>query len=349
VAPSFGGTAHPPGDTWRTCVPPAPTHLPQEPPVPTRIRSSIALAHNLLCPSCRHTQRKAPPVKLRWSHRLAPIVLPLIAAACGGESEAPASKEGNLTSGNTEEAACSALEALPESHKPHWAYHGEEGPSTWGELEGYGACGEGQAQSPINISTADAVPGGAPLEFNNYDRAIPLKLKNNGHALEVAFDADGADDHPCITYEQKKYFLLQLHMHSTSEHTVDGESSLMEVHFVHQAEDGALAVVGVLFDEGEPSGLVQTMLDNEPGAGSIWQCSESVELSAIVPSTRGFYHYDGSLTTPPCSEGLNWFVMSSHQTVSAEQAIAYRSLFHDATTNRPVQELHGRTIEVNLP
>lgn len=284
-------------------------------------------------------------MKLRWS-RVAPLILPLV-AACGGDPSAPATDEGFVTSKT--DAACDGLEELAESDKPHWSYHGAEGPTTWGELEGYGACAEGQAQSPIDISTADAVPGGAPLTFGSYDQAIPLLLKNNGHALEVEYHGNRGEDHPHIIYADKTYHLLQLHFHSTSEHTVDGQSALLEVHFVHRAEDGALAVVGVLFEEGASNETVQTLLDNEPGERQVWECGESLRLDEIIPTTRGFFHYDGSLTTPPCSEGLNWFVMSSRRSASAEQAIAYRGLFHEETTNRPVQPLNGRRVDVHLP
>lgn len=244
---------------------------------------------------------------------------------------------------------CGPLEALPARHGPHWTYHGPEGPGTWGELPGYEACAVGQEQSPINISTADLVPDGAPLAFERYDRAIPLTLKNNGHTLEVGYEGERGEDHPRIVYEGKTYYLLQLHLHSTSEHTLDGEEAIMEVHFVHKAEDGALAVVAVLFDDGTPSGAVQTLLDNEPGVGQFWECSESLQLDAILPSTRGFFHYAGSLTTPPCSEGLNWFVMSSRQTASIGQAGAYLGLFQAQKTNRPVQPLNGRQVELHSP
>lgn len=230
--------------------------------------------------------------------------------------------------------------------KPTWSYHGEgDGPEDWGTLEGYETCGTGTSQTPIDLDPASALASSEPLVFSNYDAAIPLDLLNNGHTLQVNYDGTRSATDPQVTYDGTTYYLLQLHAHSTSEHTLDGASFPFEVHLVHEAADGGLAVIGVLFAEGEADPTLATLLDYNPGHELEVSCEETLTLSDLVPTSSGFCHYSGSLTTPPCTEGLDWFVLTEQRTASAEQEDAWQEAF-EGTTNRPVQDLNGRVVLV---
>ncbi len=230
-----------------------------------------------------------------------------------------------------------------DSSKAPWSYHGElDGEALWGSLPGYGTCGSGSAQSPVDLSAEAVQNGGTPLTFANYDMAIPLELLNNGHTLEVDYTGTQSDQDPHISYDGKTWYLLQFHGHAASEHSVNGQSSPMELHFVHKGTDGSLAVVGLLLDAGDSNPAVETLLQNNPGHSMEISCDLDVSLN-IVPTTSSFLHYSGSLTTPDCAEGVSWFVLDQHGSVSTEQAEAWQETF-EGSTNRSTQPLNGRTL-----
>ena len=153
---------------------------------------------------------------------------------------------------------------------------------------------------------------------------------------------------PSVSYNGTSYYLLQFHAHTTSEHTIAGTSYPMEFHFVHATNATATAqylVVGVMFNIGAESPVLRTMLTQDPGEECIRErLSDQVELGSLLPANRSFYHYSpGSLTTPPCTEGLNWFVMSEALTVGAEQVAEFGRVVH-GRNNRPEQPLSGRMV-----
>jgi carbonic anhydrase len=170
-----------------------------------------------------------------------------------------------------------------------------------------------------------------------------MDLLNNGHTLQVNHTGTRSASDPQITFAGETYWLLQFHAHSTSEHTIDGVHSPFEMHFVHQSASGGLAVVGVLMDEGAPDAALEQMFSQNPGHEAGVTCEDPIALDAEVPTGSGFYHYSGSLTTPPCSEGVEWFVLDQHGTVSAAQVEEWATEF-EGTTNRPVQPLNGREV-----
>jgi len=262
-----------------------------------------------------------------------------LAAAAPGCSD---DNDGNGGVGAGPNAVCEAPEEHPhDPSQPEWSYTGsDDGPEHWGDLPGYELCGTGNEQTPIDILTTNTMQITEPLVFEGYDTKIPLVELDNGHTLECLHEEQTSD--PRITYAGKTYHLIQFHGHSTSEHLVDGQSFGYELHLVHQADDKSLAVVGILFELGPESELVATLLEHDPGHEKQTTCSLDIDLGSVIPS-GGFYHYNGSLTTPACGEGVSWFVMKSHHTISAEQVAAYQEIF-GGPTNRPVNPLGDRIV-----
>ncbi len=139
------------------------------------------------------------------------------------------------------------------------------------------------AQAPIDIVDALTVTSNKELMFVNYDKMIPIRLLDNGHTLQVNYTSAMSAGDPQITYDGKTYYLLQFHWHSTSEHTMAGGAALFEVHFVHKAKDGALAVVGVLFRDGEENDVLEHLMMVNPGHDKESTCSDAVELEDLLP------------------------------------------------------------------
>lgn len=268
------------------------------------------------------------------------FVAPLFGGCIGfGLKESADSKDESSTADICE----APVEHPHDSSKAIWSYHGEtDGPEQWGSLPGYETCGTGEGQSPIDLTENDQKPGTLPLTFTGYDKAIPLELLNNGHTLELDYTGSQSATDPQISYDGKTWYLIQFHGHSTSEHTIEGQSSPFELHFVHKATDGSLAVVGLLLEAGEENGVLSTLLTHNPGHEMETSCDLTVTL-ADVPTSSGFLHYSGSLTTPDCSEGVSWFVLTEHGTVATEQASEWQTEF-GGTTNRPTQPLHDRVV-----
>ena len=241
-----------------------------------------------------------------------------------------------------------ASESHDEDHAVHWGYDANDGPAVWGSMDdAWRACAKGREQSPIDLTDATNIelpaveihtPSEQEVEVLN--QAGVIHELDNGHTIQI-----NARTGETMTVGDKTYALVQFHFHAPSEHTVDGNHFPMEMHFVHQAEDGALAVVGVLIDEGAPNpGIVPlwTHLPEGPGAET------TIEIPAgfadhIFPGVgTGFYHYDGSLTTPPCSEGVEWYIRKTPTQLSKDQIATFTAVYDH--NNRPVQVLNERTL-----
>jgi carbonic anhydrase len=219
---------------------------------------------------------------------------------------------------------------------PHFSYSGATGPEHWGELSAsYAACSKGHEQSPVDIpSSAPLNP--ASIKFNYQPSA--LTIFNNGHTIRANIDKGST-----IEIEGKTYTLLQFHFHDTSEHTMNGQAAPMEVHFVHQSADGELAVVGAMINRGAASAAYASVLAHMPTTEGEPEMISGVTIDPanMLPADRTYYRYEGSLTTPPCTEAVNWFVLHGGLTFSDAQIAAYAALFpNDA---RPVQPLGSRT------
>jgi len=220
----------------------------------------------------------------------------------------------------------------------HWGYSGDEGPAYWGELSpDYALCADGSAQSPIDIRDASALDLVA-IDFRYGESAN--HIFNNGHTIQVNIDAGSAIVYNGITYE-----LLQFHFHSPSEHTIDGMPAPLEIHFVHQdPNSGNLAVVGILLTEGESENEAYAVVfDHLPAqVGEPEAAGEPIALAALLPEARTFYTYQGSLTTPPCSEIVRWLLLDTPVELSAQQIAAFTAIYDGNA--RPVQPLGARDL-----
>ncbi len=218
----------------------------------------------------------------------------------------------------------------------HWGYSGTEAPQHWGCLsEAYRPCSEGVEQSPVNITACE--PGEGPgLAFDYHGQ--PVTARNNGHTVYLDFASGNTLD-----IDGQSYELQGIHYHSPGEHEVEGERFAAELHLVHQDENGRLAVVGLLFRSGSPSASIQSILDAAPHVGDTVDIEEGRLAASYVPDRRGYFTYAGSLTTPPCTEGVRWIVMQSVDTVSQEQVDALQAIT-GGPNNRPVQPIGDRAI-----
>jgi len=232
----------------------------------------------------------------------------------------------------------------------HWDY---SEPEKWHTLSpAFSSCEAtpSSSQSPIDITNTTTIKKLRDLEadFDSY----PLNVENNGHTIQVNYAPGSTTE-----INGEKYYLLQFHFHTTSEHAVDGQLSPMEIHFVHMNKKGELAVIGVLVKashDGTSNDALATIISNAPEhAGekhALHNDNGHVALDAesLLPNDdiENYYHYSGSLTTPPCSEGVKWYVSSKHIHASHEQIEAFEHIMnHGQPNNRPLQDLNAhRTI-----
>lgn len=219
-----------------------------------------------------------------------------------------------------------------------WGYAGAKGPETWGSLSAdYAACSDGRMQSPIDV--VDAFPAKGPDLVFDY-KPSPLKIVNNGHTVQANYGPGSV-----LTVAGKPFQLLQFHFHAPSEHAIAGSRTPMEVHFVHANAEGSLAVVGVMMQAGSQNDPLAPVFANMPDeAGPEVEVADTtIDASAMLPSEAGAYsHYKGSLTTPPCSEGVNWFVMAKAIEVSTEQIGKFEGIASPSA--RPLQGLNDRLL-----
>ncbi|MEI6327814.1 MAG: carbonic anhydrase family protein [Pseudanabaena sp. ELA645] len=219
---------------------------------------------------------------------------------------------------------------------PHWSYGGAENPTQWGNIsKDFAACELGKNQSPINIKNAIA---SKPANISFDYKPSPLSVVNNGHTIQVNY-AEGST----VTIDGQKYALLQFHFHTPSEHAINAKASAMELHLVHRNAAGQLAVVGVMLNKGKANPLIEEVWQNIPATGKTNTVSDRlIDASGLLPIRKAYYSYDGSLTTPPCSEGVKWNVFVESMTISEEQIQAFEKLYQvDA---RPIQPINNRKV-----
>ena len=216
----------------------------------------------------------------------------------------------------------------------------------WGALSPvYALCKDGVGQSPIALTSGAAGTGGT-WKFNYGSTGLTLahhehvdELVDNGHTIQV-----NVEEGSTLTLNGKVYTLKQFHFHTPSEHTLDGKNLPMEMHMVHQDSAGGFAVVSVLFEEGRPNANIAKLVANLPAAkgDTVSVANERMDLELHLPSTERAFHYVGSLTTPPCSEQVEWLVLQDRITASKEQIAAFATRI--GPNNRPVQDLHTREV-----
>jgi carbonic anhydrase len=235
-------------------------------------------------------------------------------------------------------AACSPV-AVADEHPPHWSYTGATGPEHWAsEDPSFATCGTGTHQSPIDIQRTAVKPLPA-IQFAY--QPIPLTVTDTGHSFQVNAPAGSGG----ITVGADHYDLVQFHFHRPSEERIHGRGYAMVAHLVHKNSDGKLAVVAVLIREGDANAFLKPVFDNFPAKGTPQAsvAGATLNLSDLLPQKHGYYTFDGSLTTPPCSEQVRWFVLKSPVTASAAQEQQFAVRYdHNA---RPVQPLNDRTVE----
>lgn len=219
----------------------------------------------------------------------------------------------------------------------HWSYEGEGAPIRWGQLNAdWAKCDLGTRQSPIDIRDGIRVD----LEPIGFDyKPARFNVLDNGHTVQVNL---GGGNH--ITVMNKMYELVQFHFHRPSEERINGRASEMVAHLVHKDADGKLAVVAVQLNGGSPNGLVQTIWNNLPlEKNDPVIPTSTIDMNQLLPERREYYTYMGSLTTPPCSEGVLWMVMKQPVQLSADQIAIFARLY--PMNARPIQAGSGRLIK----
>jgi len=219
----------------------------------------------------------------------------------------------------------------------HWGYAGEAGPAHWGELDPkFAPCTTGVNQSPIDIAaTIDAELPPLAIRYGT----AGTEILNNGHTIQVNV-APGST----LALDGKTFELKQFHFHAPSENLIDGKPYALEAHFVHSDAEGHLAVIGVMFDVGEANPTVAALWGTMPKQASAKQPLEArVDPAALLPADRDYYRYNGSLTTPPCTEGVRWLVMKAPMTLSKAQVAAFSAALH-GPNNRPIQDVNARPV-----
>jgi carbonic anhydrase len=220
---------------------------------------------------------------------------------------------------------------------PHWGYAGAHGAGHWADMEpGFATCKIGKAQSPINIDTKQVKPAKLdPIGFHYSSGTV--EVLNNGHTIQVNVPAGSA-----ITLDGSEYQLVQFHFHTPSEEKINGKNFPLVAHFVHRNAEGKLAVVAVLFKSGKENEALKPVFDAMPNKEGEVARLAAFNPADVLPPVRTYYAFEGSLTTPPCSEDVRWQVLKNPVALSKNQITAFRKLY--PMNARPVQPLNGRDV-----
>lgn len=231
--------------------------------------------------------------------------------------------------------------ALGQENHPdpahNWTYSGEHGPEHWGDLSSeFSTCAIGKAQSPIDIRNPSPAQL-PPIKFSY--QASSLKIINNGHTIQINY-ASGST----ITVGEKTYELVQFHFHHPSEEKINGQTYPMVAHLVHKDKGDKLAVVAVLLEEGNANQLISTLWDNlPPEEGKERELDRvKVDVRDLLPTDRRYYTFAGSLTTPPCSEDVTWYVLQAPTLISKAQIEKFATIY--PLNARPIQPLNDRVV-----
>lgn len=230
------------------------------------------------------------------------------------------------------------LIALADEIPPRWGYGGMENPTQWGKLSPkFSKCELGVEQSPIDIK--NTVKGSStPIVFNY--KSSPLVVLNNGHTIQADY-APGSS----VSIDGEKYALLQFHFHTPSEHQIGGKAAAMEMHLVHRNAVGKLAVIGVLMNEGKEHPLINQVWQGISRSDKTNKIADTtINAADLLPPNKSYYAYAGSLTTPPCSEGVKWHILTTPISVSDNQIRQFEKFYQvDA---RPLQPINNRQIQL---
>ncbi len=227
--------------------------------------------------------------------------------------------------------------AAEAGHHAHWSYSGAEGPTHWADLDpAYAACAAGFAQSPVDVSGAlDATLPPLVIDY----QGLGQDVVNNGHTIQVNV-APGST----LTLDGRTFTLKQFHFHTPSEDKMNGESFAMEGHLVHADPEGHLAVISVLYRLGAENPVIAQVWNAMPERTDTPAAPPApIDPAALLPTDKGYFRFDGSLTTPPCTEGVRWIVLKAPMTVSQSQVDRLTAAMHGANS-RPVQPVNARVI-----
>lgn len=262
-----------------------------------------------------------------------------VLASAMGNVQASESSPGTASHGSGAQVAKAADSGGHGATGPaaHWGYSGAAGPGQWGDLStAYELCKTGHQQSPIDIGHTQQA-GLASFEADYH--AIPLHVVNNGHTIQVNY-APGS----ILRLGHSEYQLLQFHFHSPSENTLNGKHFDMEIHFVHKDGDGHLGVLGVFVEAGDHNVALQEIWHHMPKQANSEAKQAEVAINGrdLMPRKQDYYRFAGSLTTPPCSEGVQWHVLKQPIQASRDQVDAFVDIV--GRNNRPVQRLGHRLL-----
>ena len=264
--------------------------------------------------------------------------------AAAAPGDAKAAKAGSVDSHGGSASKVARLRSdkagagqAPDAQAAHWGYNGAGGPDQWGLMKPeFSTCASGTRQSPIDIRSGVRVDL-EPIQFDY--RPTGFRVVDNGHTIQVNLDGGNS-----IEVQGRRYDLLQFHFHRPSEERIDGRQFDMVAHLVHKDPEGRLAVVAVLLDRGSAHPLVQTVWNNLPlEKGSEVVVRANLDMNHLLPADRRYFTYMGSLTTPPCSEGVLWMVMQQPVPIANEQINVFSRLY--PMNARPVQSASGRLIK----
>lgn len=222
-----------------------------------------------------------------------------------------------------------------------WGYTGENGPAQWGEIsKAYATCQTGINQSPIDIQTATTNKLGLPALSIQYVDG-PTRFRSINHTLQATMSRYTAN---YINIDDKIYYLKQLDFHAPSEHTLNGRTYPLELQLVHKNQHGDIAIVAVMFDIDEPNQAIQNLWESFPTmTDNSMPIFSPVNINQLLPDDKTYCRYSGSLTTPPCTEGVTWAVLKTPVALSAEQLDKFHYIVGPAN-NRPLQPLNERKI-----
>ncbi|HEY0819599.1 MAG TPA: carbonic anhydrase family protein [Rhizobacter sp.] len=298
------------------------------------LRERLARKLGAQAASERSTEKPEPGVLRIVARPAAPVAAPAAAAAV---SPGAAPEPGIHWSEPRRAVAPVAAKPAPKKKPDHWSYHGEGGPEHWGHMKSeYALCGSGKRQSPIDIRDQISVQLD-PVQFDY--KPTSFRVIDNGHTVQVNVSSGNS-----IEVMGRRYELQQFHFHRPSEERINGRQFDMVVHLVHKDLEGRIAVVAVLLDRGSVQPVVQQVWNNLPLEKNEELAARApIDLNGLLPAERGYFTYMGSLTTPPCSEGVLWMVMKNPVSIAPEQIGIFSRLY--PMNARPVQSAAGRLIK----
>ena len=275
-----------------------------------------------------------PAKKTFFSLSMSFLVLSL--AACSSASPDVAKNDA------TKEDIAKEEKKSNEVHIAQWSYEGETGPEHWGDLNpDYTVCTIGKEQSPINIETSRVIEDKKITDLVINYKPTVFSLSNNGHTIQG--DPSTLDN--SFVVDNKEYKLEQFHFHTPSEHQFNGKNFDMELHFVHRDANNQLAVLGLMIKEGASNPYLEkawNVIPTEKTTEDV-KLTEPIDLMNLLPQDKDSFRYNGSLTTPPCSEAVKWIVLEEPIEMSKEQIDKFRKIFPD--NHRPVQPLNEREVK----